>query len=274
MKKKPRQFPGFHKQEKDRSITPRVSSHAVQKKAQGTLERAGSDQERILAIQKSIGNQAVQRLLLQRQALLRQEDETEGNNAAAVKAEEEKTLSGPDWVEQFPTGIEISDLDGSFSGKVQKFVDALKSAGAEVTINATRRPVERAYLMHWAWMIVKRGSDPRKIPAMKGVGINWWHGNLAESRQAAQGMVDKYKIDKLKVPPSLKSYHIIGKAIDMQISWGGELKIKNAKGMELLIKSSPKDHTNKELIALGKTYGVYHFKNVDKDKVHWSVDGR
>jgi hypothetical protein len=233
-------------------------------------------------LQHQIGNRAVQRALAQQasepgnvsdKTLMRKKTANPAQAANEAGKEEVKTPSGASWVQEFPTSTDVSDLDSSFSGKVQKFVSALEEAGAAVTITATKRPLERAYLMHWAWMIVKKGYDPRKIPAMKGVDINWWHGDQKTSKDAAQEMVDSYGINKLKVPPSLKSNHITGKAIDMKISWSGELTIKNAKGVEVLIKTSPKDHTNRKLIAVGKTYQVIHFIDIAKDKVHWSVNG-
>ena len=152
-----------------------------------------------MLLSQQIGNRAVQRALargiLPEQALMRQEKAVTEDTKAK---EEPKILSGAAWYDEFPTSTEVSDLDSSFSGKVQKFITALEQAGASVTINATKRPAERAYLMHWAWMIAKKGFDPRKVPAMKGVNINWWHGDLATSKHAAQEMVDKYQINKLE----------------------------------------------------------------------------
>lgn len=227
----------------------------------------------LAVLQHQIGNRAVLRAIeqgiLPTPAIMRQEKET----TELPEGEEEKVCSGAFWVDEFPYSTEVSDLDSSFSDKVTNFITALEEAGADVTVTSTLRPPERAYLMHWAWMIAKKGSDPRKVPAMKGVDIEWWHGDKETSRAAAQEMVDGYEINKLKIPPSLKSYHIVGKAIDMTISWSGELTIRNAKGIEIPINSAPRDHTNRQLIAVGRSYQVIHFKDVDKDKVHWSVNG-
>ena len=128
--------------------------------------------------------------------------------------------------------------------------------------------------MHWAWRIVKDDYDVQKVPAKEGININWWHGSQKMSIKAVQDMVFGYEINNLKVAPSLTSHHITGKAIDMSISWSGELKIKNANGTELTIKSSPRDGTNSELITVGKTYGVIHYTDVEADKPHWSTDGK
>jgi hypothetical protein len=87
-------------------------------------------------------------------------------------------------------------------------------------------------------------------------------------------MVDGYGTGRLKVAPSLTSRHVEGKAIDMQITWSGTLEIKKKDGKSVKITSAPRDSTNADLIAVGKTYGVIHFHDVQKDKVHWSTDGK
>ncbi len=120
-----------------------------------------------------------------------------------------------------------------------------KLPGAQVTISATKRPEERAYLMHWSWMIAKGHYDASKVSAKAGVNINWWHGDQAKSEAAAQEMVDGYGINNLQVAPSLKSRHIEGNAIDMSISWSDSLKIKNADGTDVSITSTPRDGTNR-----------------------------
>jgi hypothetical protein len=185
-----------------------------------------------------------------------------------------RMLSGPDWVSQFPASRAIDDLEITFRGKVERFLGALRSAGATVTISSTCRPPQRAYLMHWAWRIAKEGYDPQKVPSLEGVTINWWHGDAARSRQAAQAMVNGYGINNLKVPPALTSRHIQGLAIDMDIAWQGQLKIKQADSSIRLITSTPTDGANGDLIEVGKTYGVIHFINVAKDRPHWSTDGK
>ena len=70
------------------------------------------------------------------------------------------------------------------------------------------------------------------------------------------------------------SRHTEGKAIDMQISWTGILKLKWKDGTTTSIASTPRDSTNDHLIEVGKSYDVVHFQDVQKDKVHWSTDGR
>lgn len=195
------------------------------------------------------------------------------SDAAATKPPA-KTLSGASWHDQFPTSTSIDDLESGFAAKVKLFIAALTAAGATTTINATKRPAERAYLMHWAWKIAKDGYDASKVPAKEGVNIEWWHGDAAKSKAAAQEMCDKYEINNLQVAPSLTSRHIEGKAIDMEVSWSETLKIATADGKTQEITSTPRDSTNADLIAVAKGYGVIHFTEVEKDKIHWSTDGK
>lgn len=86
-------------------------------------------------------------------------------------------------------------------------------------------------------------------------------------------MVSGYQITKLHVAPSLTSLHMEGKAIDMTLSWDGELNIDDATGKTVTIRSMPRSGVNAELIKLGATYGVRHLIAVNKDPPHWSVNG-
>lgn len=185
-----------------------------------------------------------------------------------------KTLSGPTWVSSFPNSSSVDDLSDPFKGNVNKFLDALKKAGAMVSIDTTKRPKERAYLMHWAWQISKENYDPEKVPEMTGVDIDWVHkdekGNVNKpaSKTAADQMVAAYKI---KYGPVLVSRHEEGNAIDMNISWSAaELKITGADGKEVGIKTGSKDGSNSDLQDVGKGYGVIKLKS---DPPHWSSDG-
>lgn len=181
--------------------------------------------------------------------------------------------SGVAWISKFPGSQQTADLEKGFRADVEAFLAALKDAGASVEITATRRPVERAYLMHWSWEIVKQGYDPRKVPKQPGVNIVWWHGDLATSKRKAREMVNGYQINNLKVAPALRSRHIEGKALDMEVTWTGTLKVKRKDGTTATIALTPRNSTNADLIAVGKTYGVIHFMQVAKDKPHWSTDG-
>lgn len=151
------------------------------------------------------------------------------------------TEAGAGWVEQFPTSRSTATLVQPFRVKVQRFITELERRGCVVKINATHRPEERAYLMHWAWRIVRDGHDPALVPAHEGIDITWTRAGAAE-------MVEGYG---LAYQPSLTSRHIQRRAIDMTITgWTG---------------------TASALHALGASYGVHKLVS---DLPHWSDDGR
>src|SRR5262245_25718788 len=131
---------------------------------------------------------------------------------------EDPTLSGAKWWHanqaKYPNSRKVEDLADGFRENVQAFLDALKAAGANVTISSTRRSKERAYLMHWSWKLLRGEVVAKDIPAQAGVTIKWDHGDETKSRKAAQEMVDLFQI---AYQPSLTSRHIEGKAIDMTI---------------------------------------------------------
>jgi hypothetical protein len=59
--------------------------------------------------------------------------------------------SGPQWCARFPTSASPDDLLPDFRDRVLAFISATKHGGAAISIGATYRPPQRAYLMHW-WM--------------------------------------------------------------------------------------------------------------------------
>ncbi|MDB6141995.1 MAG: peptidoglycan-binding protein [Pseudomonas sp.] len=87
-------------------------------------------------------------------------------------------------------------------------------------------------------------------------------------------MVNGYGMKNLKVAPSLTSRHIEGHAIDMSISWSGSLSILDSAGAMVTIATEPKTGMNTQLHAVGASYGVIKFRGGEKDKPHWSTDGR
>jgi len=182
-------------------------------------------------------------------------------------------LSGANWVKRFPGSQSLDDLEDSFSAQVKNFKAALEAAGAHTNVTSTKRPAERAYLMHWSWRIAKAGQVPSTVPSMSGVDIQWDHGSASASTAAAVAMVQGYGIDTLSIAPSLTSRHVEGKAIDMHVSWLGTLRIRLTDGSTPDITSTPRNSTNADLIAVGKTYGVIHFLNTSADPAHWSTDG-
>jgi hypothetical protein len=184
------------------------------------------------------------------------------------------SLSGPSWVTKFQNSASTDKLVDPFKSNAKKFIAALRAAGADVSINATLRPRERAFLMHWSFRVAREAYDPEKVPEMTGVDIDWVHKdaqgnpNLDASRFAAAQMVDGYDI---AYRPVIDSRHTEGKAIDMDISWKSqELKITNGTGKDVSIKTGAKDGSNPELHKVGKSYGVIKLVS---DPPHWSSDG-
>ena len=181
--------------------------------------------------------------------------------------------SGVAWVSRFPGSRSLDDLEPPFRDNCRRFVAALQAAGASVTISSTVRPAERAYLMRSAYD-VSRGLSPASVPPHPGVNIRWVHtdgaGNvaLAASRAAAQEMVSAYQ---LRYQPSLTSNHIRKRAVDMTISWTGNLAIRDGNGRLVTITSTPRTGAdNTALHAVGASFGV---KKLVVDPPHWSDDG-
>lgn len=197
------------------------------------------------------------------------------------------TLSGPSWVSQFPTSTSLSSLAPTFQTDVSNFINAMQQAGITVSIDATRRPLQRAYLMHYAYTIANGTDAAPNVPAFvpvksqPAVDICWVHtdanGNYdpTASITAAQQMLTAYGISSnLKVPPALKSLHTRGEAIDMKTVWSGKsITINDASGNAVTIDARPHSGLNSTLISVGATYGVIHFINGAKDPNHWSVNG-
>jgi hypothetical protein len=184
-----------------------------------------------------------------------------------------RELSGAAWVERFPTSKSTDALVDGFRQKCEAFLAALKDASAVISINATLRPPERAYLMHWSFVINTGEVEPGDVPEQAGVEIEWVHRklngapDLAASRAAAAVMVHGYDIARR---PSLTSLHIFGKAIDMSVGWDSALKIKQKNGTEKTIGSLPRTGLNNEFWAVGATYGVL---KLPSDPPHWSSTG-
>jgi hypothetical protein len=185
-----------------------------------------------------------------------------------------KELSGKTWVARFPDTKTTASLANDFRPGCEAFIAAMRSAGATVTVSSTRRPAERAYLMHFCWRIFKQTSNPQNVPAKPGVDIEWVHrkpddsADLPASRAAAKAMVEGYGI---AFAPALHSRHTEGHAIDMTIEWTGNLVIASRDGSKTTITATPRNGFNAVLRRVGKTYGVT--KN-PSDPPHWSTDGR
>lgn len=152
------------------------------------------------------------------------------------------TNAGLTWVGLYPTSCDVDDLVEPFRSGVVAFVAELTAQGCGVHISATRRPAERAWLMHWAWRVSRGEVAPDQVPPRDpSIPIVW-------SVEGAQEMVTAYR---LAYRPSLTSRHIEGRAIDMSVTrWR---------------------RTTTALHDLGATFGVVKLVS---DPPHWSDDGR
>jgi hypothetical protein len=207
-----------------------------------------------------------------------------------------KELSGPSWTEKFPDSSKIADLSPSFRADVTRFKDAMEHAEIAVHVISTLRPLERAYLMHYSWLIAKLQQAPATVPPFEpgpgqsDVNICWLHtdangsADLAASIDAAQKMVTDFHIDpKLNLAPALKSRHTEGLAIDMTTTWNkSTIKIVNDSGHKVTINTVPHGGLNTQLMEVGATYDVFHFcypsgtchsYGPSDDPNHWSSDG-
>ena len=110
---------------------------------------------------------------------------------------------------------------------------------------------------------------------MNGVNINWVHPTVEESIEAAQRMVDDFHIQGLaaSTAPALNTLHMIGEAIDMRITWTGNISVEKADGIVVLINTTPRTGMNLQLKQIGHSYGVVKFVGGNADRPHWSTTG-
>jgi hypothetical protein len=182
-------------------------------------------------------------------------------------------LSGADWWHRhqamFLNSRSIDDLADGFRERVQRFLEVLVKGGVEVEVSSTRRSRARAHLMHYAWRIAREGFAASGVPTIEGVVIGWDHGDVARSAAAAEEMVGLFNMAHRA---SLTSRHIQGRAIDMTMSWRGDLTLGPLPDATTrIISSEPRTGDNLELHDVGALYRVY--KLLD-DPPHWSDDGR
>ncbi len=184
--------------------------------------------------------------------------------------------SGAQWCARFPTSTSLDDLVPPFGDRVKAFISALERAGATVTVSATYRPPERAYLMHWACKIagytdkdthIHVQIPPDQALAMPGVDIDWTHGgDTVAARKAAAAMVDGYDI---AFPAALHSNHTRKRAVDMTVVWSGTKTFTDFGGNQHAVAFDPNEVAN-GLIRVGETFGVLKLLS---DPPHWSSDG-
>lgn len=161
-------------------------------------------------------------------------------------------------------------LEGNFRDNASRFIGALRKAGAIVSVGSTRRHKIRAHLMHYSWQVSKGDVRASEVPAVANLVIEWDHSNEEESRKGAREMVRKFNMAH---NASLTSNHIRGKAIDMTISWKGDLVLEiPVLEKPLLIRTGPRTGAgNRDLHRAGRLFGI---KKLVKDPPHWSHNGR
>jgi hypothetical protein len=182
-----------------------------------------------------------------------------------------RQLSGNRWwhtnQDKYPNSEKINALLPVFADKVQKFVNALRKAGADVYVSATLRNPARAKLMYYSHKLSRGEMRTKEIPKIDGCDIVWDHGNEKLSQAAAKEMAELFKV---VYEPSLASLHIPGKAIDMTIKWTKTITIVDANGRDVKIAGPGNGASSAALHKVGASYGVIKLL---KDAPHWSING-
>ena len=182
-------------------------------------------------------------------------------------------LSGHEWWRanqaRFPNSRDIVDLEPTFGEDVARFIRSLRQAGADVRVRSTRRSAARAYLMHYSWKVAYGEVAPDEVPTFSGVRIIWDHGDAKASQAAAREMVNLFGMVHVA---ALKSNHIVGKAIDMDVSWKGSLSLSASGPGQTPIDSTPRSGQNKELHEIATT--VFRVRKLASDPPHWSSNGK
>jgi hypothetical protein len=178
---------------------------------------------------------------------------------------------------------------------VDRFIAALNTAGANISTSTTYRPVERAYLMHYAVRVANGTITPANAGAPPaGVLICWRHfnadgtENIAAARAAAQAMIGAAPGYNIAFPAAYPTLHSARVAIDMTITWATtNLTIINGTGGTNVITAQANDILpnpmhggrrindvnyvgNTALHAVGATYNVI---KLAPDPPHWSNTG-
>src|SRR5882762_886552 len=83
---------------------------------------------------------------------------------AGIEVLPAKMLSAKVWVSLFPGLKTLEALTSPFKELATAFINAMQDAAVNVKISATLRPPQRAFLMHFSFLIAKGQQDPRTVP--------------------------------------------------------------------------------------------------------------
>jgi len=185
-----------------------------------------------------------------------------------------RNLSGRDWWEanqrNYPNSSAVDDLEPGFRTRVVDFIKALRDAQATVRISSTRRNAVRAHLMHYSWKVAHGMIKPDDVPPISGLDIEWNHGDADRSKDAAMEMVHLFGMVHIA---ALRSNHITGRAIDMDIRWKDKLMLSMPLACGLYeIDSKPRTGDNLDLHTAGAQH--YQVRKLRSDPPHWSADGK
>ena len=199
---------------------------------------------------------------------------TAKNNPVTVVSSVPLEHSGAFWCDRFKGSTALSSLSSPFKENATSFISAMQAAGIAVTKNAAFRPIERSYMMYYAFKIAKGQQDVTTVPPWPGVNIDWAHRNAAgvadavAAKRAARAMCTAFSINpdsaSQKVGKPKKSRHNFGGAIDLRISGYNGKTMKNKAGENVLINSWAK------LVVVGATYNVNYYP---AENMHWSDTG-
>jgi hypothetical protein len=99
--------------------------------------------------------------------------------------------------------------------------------------------------------------------------------HIANNNSVGDKIVHGFATQRLNanVVPALHTLHMERTAIDMSISWSGNLHIAKQDGTIVNITTTPRTGMNLQLKEVGRSYGVIKYVGGDQDKPHWSITG-
>jgi hypothetical protein len=161
---------------------------------------------------------------------------------------------------------------------------------------------QRSYLMHYASCLAKKSMKPADVPPYHPssphlttdedthannpsfLGIRWDHdGNDELSYWAAKQMWAAYGTGAN--PVGYPSNHNTGNAVDIKLSWDGDLSVRYGRYLNkdapapdphhvpesVTISSEPRTHVHPDMIEIARSYGLVHFDEFETKSKKGSV---